>query len=591
MKIKKRIVIYSRKSKYTEKGDSVGNQIELAHEYIRAHYPESEYDVETEIFEDEGFSGGNIDRPQFQKMLKAEREKPYDVLIAYRLDRISRNIADFSNLMNELTKLHTDFVSIKEQFDTRTPMGRAMMFIASVFAQLEREVIAERIRDNMIELAKTGRWLGGQTPTGFNSEKFEIVDIYEKNNDNTLEKKKKKACKLIPNVEERKTIEIIAKKYLEIKSLTGLESYLIKHNIVSRTGVYFCTSRLRVILTNLVYATYDQDMKEYLEKKGINIFAEPDREIADGRYGLIAYNKMDGDKNSRDISEWIIAVGLHPGYIKGIDFIRIQELIEKNSSKRYRAKCKNEALFSGFVRCKECGSYMRPKVTGNRKGDNGKRRYYYTCELKDRSQGTKCQGANIPGIAMDNLIINKLKEIFVPSSEIYEELKKMSISKIKKDTNEEIEILNKTYNKNIEAIKNLIEKLKFMDIDVAPIINDELKRLKKENEELQQKIEKLQQEQQKVKMEKSSEGKSAELILDIIHNCFNNFDKLDLKLKKDILRIFIKDIYGNGDKVEVNILNTKIEESTKRLFSDTIEENNFKNISNFANTTGEQLHL
>lgn len=150
MKNKKRIAIYSRKSKYTNTGDSVGNQIELAQEYIKTHYPEDEYKVEVEIFEDEGFSGGNIDRPQFQKMLKIERENHYDVLIAYRLDRISRNIADFSNLMNELTKLHTDFVSIKEQFDTRTPMGRAMMFIASVFAQLEREVIAERIRDNKI---------------------------------------------------------------------------------------------------------------------------------------------------------------------------------------------------------------------------------------------------------------------------------------------------------------------------------------------------------------------------------------------------------------------------------------------------------
>ena len=589
MKNKKRIAIYSRKSKYTNTGDSVGNQIELAQEYIKTHYPEDEYKVEVEIFEDEGFSGGNIDRPQFQKMLKIERENHYDVLIAYRLDRISRNIADFSNLMNELTKLHTDFVSIKEQFDTRTPMGRAMMFIASVFAQLEREVIAERIRDNMIELAKTGRWLGGQTPTGFESEKYEIVDIYEKDNDNILTKKKKKACKLIPNVEERKTIEIIARKYLEIKSLTGLETYLIKHNIGSRTGVYFSTSRLRVLLTNYVYAAYDQDMKEYLEKKGINIYTEPGREVADGRYGLISYNKMDGDKNSRDMSDWIIAVGLHPGYIKGIDFIRIQELIEKNSSKRYRAKCKNEALFSGLIKCKECGSYMRPKATGNRKGDNGKRRYYYTCELKDRSQGTKCQGANIAGIAMDNLIVEKLKEILVPSSEIYKELQKMSISKTKQDENEEIEILNKTYNKNLEAIKNLIEKLKFMDVEIAPLINDELKKLKNENEAIQEKIERLEKKQKNSEVKRTSESKGAELILDIIDNCLNNFDELDLKMKKDILRIFIKDIYGNGDKIEVNILNSKLEESTKKLFSESIEESNFKNYTGVAIRTGEQL--
>ena len=330
-------------------------------------------------------------------------------------------------------------------------------------------------------------------------------------------------------------------------------------------------------------------MKGYLEKKGITIYTEPGREVAEGRHGLISYNKMDGDKNSRDMSDWIIAVGLHPGYIKGIDFIRIQELIEKNSSKRYRAKCKNEALFSGLVKCKECGSYMRPKATGNRKGDNGKRRYYYTCELKDRSKGTKCQGANIAGIAMDNLIVEKLKEVLVPSSEIYKELKKMSISKIKQDSNEEIEMLNKTYNRNLEAIKNLIEKLKFMDVEVTPLVNDELKKLKKENEEIQEKIERLQKEQKNSELKRTSESKGAELILDIINNCLNNFDELDLKMKKDILRIFIKDIYGNGDKVEVNILNTKLEESTKKLFSESIEESNFKNYTGVAIRTGKQL--
>lgn len=589
MKKKIRIVIYSRKSKYSDKGDSVGNQIELAQEYIKAHYPKTEYNVEIEIFEDEGFSGGNIDRPQFQKMLKEEREKPFDVLIAYRLDRISRNIADFSNLMNELNRLHTDFVSIKEQFDTRTPMGRAMMFIASVFAQLEREVIAERIRDNMIELAKTGRWLGGQTPTGFDAERYEIVDVYDQNNDNTLEKKKKKACKLIPNLEEGKTIQIIAKKYLEIKSLTGLETYLIKHNIVSRTGAYFSTSRLRVLLTNFVYAIYDQDMKEYLESKGIHIYTEEGRKIANGQYGLISYNKVDGNGNQREMSEWIVAVGLHPGYIKGIDFIKIQELLERNSLKRYRANCKNEALFSGLIRCKECGSYMRPKGTGNRKGDNGKRRYYYTCELKDRSKGTKCNGANVAGIAMDNLIIEKLKEILVPSSEIYKELKKMSIAKENRDSSDEIEIMKKAYDKNNEAIKNLIDKLKYMDMDVIPLINDELKKLKNENQELKEKIEKLDKEQVSNKTKRSSESKGAELVLDIIDNYLDNFEQLDLKMKKDILRIFIKDIYGNGDKVEVNILNTKIDETTKKLFSNTVAESNFKKQSDVAIRIGTQL--
>lgn len=578
MKTKKRIAIYSRKSKYSDKGNSVGNQIELAMEYIKSHYPESEYEIEYEIFEDEGFSGGTIDRPEFQRMLKLEREKPFNILIAYRLDRISRNIADFSNLMNELTKFHTDFISIKEQFDTRTPMGRAMMFIASVFAQLEREVIAERIRDNMIELAKTGRWLGGETPTGFESERYEIVDVYKKNNDNTLEKKRKKACKLVEVAEERKVVETIAQKYLEIKSLTGLETYLIEHNVVSRTGAYFSTSRLRAILTNLVYVSYDQDIKEYLEKAGITIYAENGRERPDGTYALISYNKMDENKKQRDIKDWIIAVGLHQGFIKGIDYIRIQELLEKNSSKRYRANCKNEALLSGIIRCEKCGSYMRPKATGNRRGDNGRRRYYYTCELKDRSKGTKCNGANITGIRLDNLIIEKLKEIFVPSSEVYKELKAMTISKNTVSDNVlEIEALKKKYEQNKETIKKLIEKIKYIDIDVIDLINEELKSLKKENDLLKNKIEKLEEENKKNKTVKNQDSKGSELILDIIDNCFDRFDDLDLKLKKDILKIFIKDLYGNGDSVKGIILNTQLEVNQKRLYSDMIMEDVIKN--------------
>ena len=76
----------------------------------------------------------------------------------------------------QLDSLHISFISVNEQFDTSTPMGRAMMYIASVFAQLERETIGERVRDNMLELAKSGRWLGGQTPLGYESKKLSYLD-------------------------------------------------------------------------------------------------------------------------------------------------------------------------------------------------------------------------------------------------------------------------------------------------------------------------------------------------------------------------------------------------------------------------------
>ena len=84
-------------------------------------------------------------------------------------------VGDFAKLIEDLGDRHIDFISIREQFDTSSPMGRAMMYIASVFSQLERETIAERIRDNMHELSKTGRWLGGTTPTGYASESLSSV--------------------------------------------------------------------------------------------------------------------------------------------------------------------------------------------------------------------------------------------------------------------------------------------------------------------------------------------------------------------------------------------------------------------------------
>lgn len=170
------IAIYSRKSKFTGKGESIENQIELCRQYIFAHYGQKEAETAV-VYEDERFSGGNTDRPRFQQMMSDARNKKISAVVCYRLDRVSRNISDFSGLIQELERMDISFISIREDFDTCSPMVCAMMYIASVFSQLERETIAERIRDNMHELAKTGRWLGGTTPTGYASESVSHVTV------------------------------------------------------------------------------------------------------------------------------------------------------------------------------------------------------------------------------------------------------------------------------------------------------------------------------------------------------------------------------------------------------------------------------
>lgn len=124
----KQYVIYSRKSKFTGKGESIENQIELCRQYIAMHFGEDASE-NVLVYEDEGFSGGNLERPQFKKMMKDSQKIAFAAIVVYRFDRISHNIGDFAKLIEDLGDRHIDFISIREQFDTSSPMGRAIMYI------------------------------------------------------------------------------------------------------------------------------------------------------------------------------------------------------------------------------------------------------------------------------------------------------------------------------------------------------------------------------------------------------------------------------------------------------------------------------
>lgn len=302
-----------------------------------------------------------------------------------------------------------------------------MMYITSVFAQLEREVIAERIRDNLLELSKTGIWLGGDPPLGFKAVRYEKIEICEEVNNQVI-KKNKKASKLIINDSEINILKLIFDKFKKLKSLTKLESYLINKNIKTRKGTNYSISALKLILTNPVYVKNDKDVLNYFKKRKINIYCENDaRNEFDGKYGFLTYNKTN-NKKKVSMNEWIIAVGLHPGIIDGKEWIAIQNLIEKNKDKRYRSigKSNKQSIVSGLIYCKNCNSPMRAKNI-DRKRKDGTVNYSYCCTLKEKSRGVKCKSKNIKGEELDNKIIDIIKEIKVPKFKIYNELKKLFI--------------------------------------------------------------------------------------------------------------------------------------------------------------------
>ena len=393
------IALYSRKSRFTGKGESIGNQVELCKEYVRLHFGEQAAE-QLVIYEDEGFSGGNLNRPAFRRMMEAARQRKFQAIIVYRLDRISRNVSDFSGLIEELSRLNVSFISIKEQFDTSTPMGRAMMYIASVFSQLERETIAERIRDNMQELAKTGRWLGGTTPTGYASEAVKSV---------TVDGKTKKACKLKLIPEEAEIIKTIFDLYLETDSLTITEARLMQRGIQTKRGNHFTRFSIKSILQNPVYLLADQEAYDFFQKHETDLFS--DRSEFDGVHGIMAYNRTDQEKGRATIylppSDWIVSVGKHPGLIPGKVWVAVQESLERNKSKAFRKPRSNEALLTGLLYCR-CGERMYPKVS-KRKTANGSPVYTYVCKLKERSQRALCNNKNASGNLLDQAVLDQLK--------------------------------------------------------------------------------------------------------------------------------------------------------------------------------------
>lgn len=471
-KNEEQIAIYSRKSKFTGKGESIGNQVELCKEYVRNMFGE-EYVDRCVIFEDEGYSGGNLQRPDFRCMMEEAHKHKFQAIVVYRLDRISRNISDFTGLIDELNKLDVSFVSIKEQFDTSTPMGRAMMFIISVFSQLERETIAERIRDNMYELAKTGRWLGGNTPTGFKSGSVSKI---------TIDGKERKSYKLIPIPEEIEIPKMIFDLYMETDSLTAVEAELLRQRIKTKRAKDFTRFAIKGILQNPVYMVADEDAYHYFKDREAEIYFP--KEAFDGSCGIMAYNRTNQDKGRTTqllpVSEWIVAIGKHAGVVPSKQWIKVQESLDRNKSKAYRKPRNNEALLTGLIYC-SCGERMYPKLS-QRATDSGEAIYTYVCKMKERSKRERCNRRNANGNILDAAIMEQIKSLTDHDRSFLSQIAKSRefYTGKREQYERQLEDLRSEYVQNEKTINGLVDSLGMVGESVAK--NRVLKRIEELSE-------------------------------------------------------------------------------------------------------------
>jgi len=529
-----RIAIYSRKSIFTGKGESIENQISMCHEYISSKLGK---DVEIIVYEDEGFTGKNTNRPEFQRLMKDIKNKQIDRIVCYKLDRIGRSVAQLSNMFEMLDQYNCSFTSITEQqFDTTTPMGRAMINIASTFAQLEREQLAERVRDNMLQLAKTGRWLGGQSPLGFTPEKVIYIDE---------EMKERTLMKLTPYEEELNIIRFIFKAYLEEHSINEVTKQLNVKCVKGKNGGNFDTTQVRRMLRNPLYVKSDESTHKYLNDIGTNVYGEYNGN------GYLTYNKKKQTTIGRNVEEWIVAVSNHKGIINSEKWLKVQIVLDKNKSKqsiRLGTGNSNNACLSGVLKCAKCGSNMVVKHGHPSKFNAYKKYDYYVCSNKQNKYVDRCDNPNIRVDILDSIVITEIKA-YNRELLIDELTKSLTINDITLE-NKQLKELHTQIKERKLASSNLVKQLSLApNDDVASIIMNEISSINNEIKELKSNLNNIEW--------NKNEIVNLELIINSLKHFNENIDAIDdISKKRILIQSIVSKILWDGDnyKTKVKIL-------------------------------------
>lgn len=218
---RKRCAIYTRKS--TEDGleqefNSLDAQREACSAYITSQASEG-WEEQSELYDDGGFSGGKMERPALQRLLEEVKSGKVDIIVVYKVDRLTRSLADFAKIVEILDEHEASFVSVTQSFNTTNSMGRLTLNVLLSFAQFEREVTGERIRDKIAASKKKGIWMGGNIPMG-----YDVIDR-----------------KLIIVEHDAQTVRHIFRRYLALRSVPALKQELDQAGIrspkrVSRVG-------------------------------------------------------------------------------------------------------------------------------------------------------------------------------------------------------------------------------------------------------------------------------------------------------------------------------------------------------------------
>ncbi len=492
------VAIYARKSRITNKGDSIGVQFKQCAEYAKRelHLDEDYTFLE---YEDKGLSGYYSDRPDFQRMLHDIEMGKIRAVVCYKLDRIGRKTSDLLRLLDFLEKHKVDLLICSNNINTASGVSKIFIQIFAVVAEFERDTLTERITDNMMELAKDGRWLGGNTPTGFTVKRVK-----------TGSGKNKSAYSYLESIpEEKAMIQKLYEIFAATRSIKKTADKMNELGYHTKIGSKFNTSTTRLLLKNPVYCTADENAYNYFLEHNGGLCGDVSE--FDGQHGISAYNKTDQEKfedadstfiapkfvqlmSTKPLSEWIISVGRHEGFISSQQWIDTQNMLDDIAEKYNRPHRKTNALLAGLVYCPHCGKRLRVISESNR-WTNGKPRFKYVCP---GFRAGECTFRAVDGVLLDEFVVKQLSHLADEDSEYFEKLLNQKASDIFSSSQNEKELsdLRKKKAQLEAAISNQVKNLREADDGLKRFIQEDVKALTDELSETETLLQKLEDNRQ-----------------------------------------------------------------------------------------------
>ncbi|HPQ72197.1 MAG TPA: recombinase family protein [bacterium] len=355
---KVRCAIYTRKS--TEEGldqefNSLDAQREAAEAFIASQRHEG-WEALPNRYDDGGYSGGNMDRPALQRLLEDIEEGHVDSVVTYKVDRLSRSLLDFTKIVETFERQGVTFVSVTQAFNTTTSMGRLTLNILLSFAQFEREIIGERIRDKVAAAKRKGKYMGGMPVLGYDVDRV--------------------AKKLVVNTTEAKLVRHIFKRFIQTGSATLLADEL------NRQG---------------------HRTKEWVTAKGTTHVGT-------------TWNKMHLYRmfnNRLYIGEIVHHDQHYPGEHEAIVprdlFDKVQAILEENCRVRgNKTRAKTPALLKGLIKCGCCGGAMGPSFTKK----DGKTYRYYVCIHATKRGWKTCSVKSVAAGEIESVVMAQLRALF-----------------------------------------------------------------------------------------------------------------------------------------------------------------------------------